>query len=76
MSDEFISGFRIINRADEKVLAFVAAPKVLRASIEGKIVGTKREIWLIQIGGGAVPAEVAYLDPLPLGWPKECGKAT
>lgn len=74
MSIEKHVGFCLRNRTTHEPMAYTACPTVMVGEIEGPIAGVKKKAWVIQAGPMIVPAIVAYLDPLPEGWPAECGQ--
>lgn len=69
-----LQGFTIKDRKSHEAIIFTASPVVMLGQAGGRLVGTTTRQWMIVTGPTMVPATVAYLDPLPEGWPQECGK--
>jgi hypothetical protein len=68
-------GYTVRQRGTRQPVAYLALPLVLRGQVEGRIAGTRSETWVIMAGAVPCPSSHFFLDPLPDGWPVECGEA-
>jgi len=66
--------FDIVNRKTGETIATTTKPEVMAGMAEGAILGMSVKVWAIVVGGQAIPVNMAYLAPLPKGFPVEAGR--